>query len=70
MLRLSPQGFKKLLQDQPYLYNVIVEEMGRHENELSQQGRQLSAMGLINPEEYNLNPVSWVKEHLERLFGS
>ena len=69
MLRLSPQGFKKLLQDQPYLYNVIVEEMGRHEDELSQQGRQLSAMGLINPEEYNINPVSWVKEHLERLFS-
>ncbi len=69
MLRLSPQGFKKLLHDQPYLYNVIVEEMGRHEDELSQQGRQLSAMGLINSEEYNINPVSWVKEHLERLFG-
>ncbi|EDX87503.1 transporter, MscS family [Synechococcus sp. PCC 7335] len=70
MLRLSPQGFKKLLHDQPYLYNVIVEEMGRHEHELLQQGRQLSAMGLINPEEYNINPVNWVREHLERLFSS
>ena len=69
LLRLSPQGFKKLLHDQPYLYNVIVEEMGRHEDELSQQGRQLSAMGLINSEEYNINPVAWVREHLERLFG-
>lgn len=69
LLKLGPQGFKKLLHDQPYLYNVIVEEMGRHEDELSQQGRQLSALGLINPEEYNVNPVSWVKEHLERLFS-
>ena len=43
--------------------------MGRHEEELSQQGRQLRALGLINSEEYNRNPIDWVRQHLERLFG-
>ncbi|MEN8445868.1 MAG: mechanosensitive ion channel domain-containing protein, partial [Cyanobacteria bacterium J06555_13] len=66
---LSPQGFKKLLRDQPHLYDVIVEEMARHEEELSQQGRQLRTLGLINAEEYNRSPVDWIRKHLERLFG-
>ena len=66
---LSPQGFKKLLRDQPHLYDLLVQEMARHEAELSQQGRQLRAMGLINPEEYNRSPVDWIRKHLEKLFS-
>lgn len=66
---LSPQGFKKLLRDQPHLYDVIVEEMACHEEELSQQGRQLRRLGLINSEEYNHSPVDWVRQRLEKLFG-
>jgi len=69
LFALSPQGFKKLLRDQPQLYDVIVKEMGRHEEELTQQGRQLQALGLLNPEEYNQNPVDWIRRHLEGLFG-
>ncbi len=69
LFALSPQGFQKLLKDQPHLYDVMVEEMGRHEEELSQQGRQLRALGLINSEEYNQNPVDWIRKKLETLFG-
>ncbi|MGC1308715.1 MAG: mechanosensitive ion channel domain-containing protein [Phormidesmis sp.] len=69
LFALSPQGFKKLLRDQPHLYDVMVEEMGHHEEELSQQGRQLRELGLINPEEYNQNPVDWIRNNLEKLFG-
>ena len=65
---MSPQGFKQLLRDQPHLYNLIVEEMARHEEELSQQGRQLRALGLINSEEYNQSPIDWVRQRLEKLF--
>ncbi|MEL7334418.1 MAG: mechanosensitive ion channel domain-containing protein [Cyanobacteria bacterium J06560_2] len=70
LFMLSPQGFQKLLHDQPHLYDVIVEEMGRHQEELSQQGRQLREMGLINPDEYNVNPVAWIRKQLEGLLGS
>ncbi len=69
LFALSPQGFQKLLKDQPHLYDVMVEEMGRHEEELSQQGRQLRALGLINSDEYNQNPVNWIRKTLENLFG-
>ncbi len=67
---ISPQEFKKLLRDQLQLYNLIIAEMGRHEEELSQQGRQLRELGLTNSEEYNRNPIDWIRKHLERLFSS
>ncbi|MEL6491067.1 MAG: mechanosensitive ion channel domain-containing protein [Cyanobacteria bacterium J06634_6] len=67
LFMLKPQGFQKLLRDQPHLYDLIVEEMGRHQAELSQQGRQLRALGLINQDEYSLNPVAWIRKRLETL---
>ncbi len=69
LLVISPEGFKQLLRDQPHLYNLIVEEMARHEEELSQQGRQLRELGLINSEEYSRSPIDWVRQHLEKLFS-
>ena len=65
---ISPQGFNQILQSQPRLYNLIVQEMGRHEAELTQQKRRLRELGLIN-QEYDKNPVAWVQKHLEKLFA-
>ena len=64
---ISPQGFKRILQSQPRLYDLIVEEMSRHEEELTQQKRHLKRLGLIN-HEYDSNPVAWVQKQLEKLF--
>ncbi|MBD2258377.1 mechanosensitive ion channel domain-containing protein [Pseudanabaena sp. FACHB-2040] len=66
---ISPQGFKQILQSQPRLYDLIVQEMGRHEVELNQQKRRLRELGLIN-QDYDKNPVAWVQKQLEKLFGS
>lgn len=64
---ISPGGFKQILQSQPKLYNCIVDAMGRHEDELTQQQRRLRELGLINSE-YDKNPVGWVKKQLDKLF--
>ncbi|MEB3231996.1 MAG: mechanosensitive ion channel domain-containing protein [Leptolyngbyaceae bacterium] len=64
---INPQGFKRILQTQPRLYNLIVQEMGRHEVELTQQRKHLKNMGLIN-NDYENNPVAWVRKQLEKLF--
>ncbi len=65
---ISPQGFKQILLAQPHLYDLIVQEMGRHEAELSQQKRRLRELGLIN-QDYDKNPVAWVQKQLEKLFA-
>lgn len=66
---ISPQGFKKLLSDQPRIYDLIVKEMGKHRQELSMHQRRLQELGLINPAEYDKNPVAWVTKQLEKLFS-
>lgn len=65
---ISPQGFKQILQSQPHLYSLIVQELARHEAELSQQKRRLRELGLIN-NEYDKNPAAWVQKQLEKLFA-
>lgn len=65
---ISPQGFKQILQSQPHLYDLIVQELGRHEIELSQQKRRLRELGLIS-QDYDNNPVAWVQKQLEKLFA-
>jgi small-conductance mechanosensitive channel len=65
---ISPDGFKKILHSQPRLYDMIVQEMGRHEAELTQQNRRLRELGLIS-QDYDKNPVAWVQKQLEKLFG-
>jgi small-conductance mechanosensitive channel len=62
-------GFEKLLQDQPKLYETIVQQLGQQKEELSQQQRQLQDLGLLDVEEYDKNPVDWVRHHLEKLFA-
>jgi small-conductance mechanosensitive channel len=64
---INPKGFKQILQSQPRLYDLIVQEMARHEEELTQQERRLKELGLIT-QEYEKNPVAWVRKQLEKLF--
>jgi hypothetical protein len=65
---INSYGFQKLLDHQPRLYNLIVQEMARHEEELSQQQRRLRELGLISPD-YDKNPVAWIRKNLEKLFN-
>ncbi len=65
---IRPQGFKQILQSQPRLYDLLVEEMGRHGVELPQQERRLRELGLMT-HEYDKNPVAWVQKQLEKLFA-
>lgn len=66
---ISPDGFKKLLRDQPKLYDRLVQELGNYQAELSNQQKQLRALGLPNAEEYTHNPVAWVRKQFEKLFA-
>jgi hypothetical protein len=47
---------------------AIVQKMGRHEAELTQQNRRLRELGLIS-QDYDKNPVAWVQKQLEKLFA-
>lgn len=65
-------GFRKILQSRPRLDDLIddliVQETGRHEAELTQPNRRLRELELIT-QDYDKNPVTWVQKQLEKLFA-
>lgn len=69
LFAINKDGFATLLKEQPHLYELIVVELGKAQEELSQQQKQLRELGLLNYYELDKNPVAWVKRQLEKLFN-
>jgi CRP-like cAMP-binding protein len=61
-------GFQQLLQRHPEMGQVIINSLGKHQDELKKRQDQLREMGLIDDEEDDTNPVIWMRQRLERLF--
>ncbi|NEP61631.1 MAG: mechanosensitive ion channel [Symploca sp. SIO2G7] len=66
---INKKGFEKLLQEQPELSEIIIQELGKHQEELSQRQQELRKLGLVDQEEDDKNPVIWVRKRLNKLFG-
>ncbi|NER34064.1 MAG: mechanosensitive ion channel [Oscillatoria sp. SIO1A7] len=66
---LSKNGFEKLLREYPDIYEAIVEELAKHQEELTQRQQQLREMGLVDELEDDSNPVDWVRKRLKNLFS-
>lgn len=69
LFAINKEGFTTLLKEQPQLYELIVVELGKAQQELSQQQQQLRELGLLNYQELDKNPVAWVQHQLEKLFN-
>lgn len=69
LFAINKEGFATLLKEQPHLYELIVVELGKAQEELSQQQQQLRELGLLNYQELDKNPVLWVQRQLEKLFN-
>ena len=69
LFAINKDGFATLLKEQPHLYELIVVELGKAQQELSQQQQQLRELGLLNYKELDKNPVAWVQRQLEKLFS-
>ena len=69
LFAINNKGFEKLLQEQPELSEIIVKELGKHQEELAQRQQQLREMGLVDDEEDDKNPVDWVRKRLKNLFS-
>ncbi|NEP09763.1 MAG: mechanosensitive ion channel [Symploca sp. SIO2C1] len=66
---INKNGFEKLLHEHPELSEVIVQELGQHQEELVQRQQELRKLGLVDQEEDDKNPVVWVRKRLNNLFG-
>lgn len=66
---INNKGFQKLLKGQPELAEEIVQELGKHQDELVSRQQQLREMGLVDAAEDDTNPVAWVRKRLQKLFS-
>ena len=68
LFAINNKGFENLLQQQPELAEVIVQELGKRREELSERQQQLRMLGLVDAAEDDKNPVEWVRKRLKNLF--
>ncbi|MCC5602207.1 mechanosensitive ion channel domain-containing protein [Nostoc favosum] len=68
LFAINQNGFQKLLRDNPELYEQIVEELAKNQEELAQRQQQLRDMGLVDTTEDDQNPLDWVRKRLKNLF--
>lgn len=69
LFAINRVGFEKLLQEHPELSEVIIQELGKHQEELSQRQKELRELGLVSTDEDDKNPVLWVRKRLKNLFN-
>ncbi|MEC4850494.1 MAG: mechanosensitive ion channel, partial [Jaaginema sp. PMC 1079.18] len=69
LFAINHKGFSRLLQQHPELAEEIIQELGKHQEELAERQKQLKEMGLIDRAEDDKNPVIWMRKRLKNLFG-
>ena len=65
---INQQGFRQLLAEHPNIYDVLVQELRSHQEELATRQQQLRELGLIDIAEDDVNLMIWVQNRLKRLF--
>ncbi|MDJ0514707.1 MAG: mechanosensitive ion channel [Trichodesmium sp. MO_231.B1] len=68
LFAIHKKGFEKILHENPELAEVIVQEFGKHQEELSERQNELRTLGLVDAEEDDKNPVVWVRNRLKNMF--
>ncbi|NEQ37748.1 MAG: mechanosensitive ion channel [Okeania sp. SIO3I5] len=68
LFAIHKKGFEKILHENPELAEVIVQELAKHQEELSERQNELRDLGLVDAEEDDKNPVVWVRNRLKNLF--
>ncbi|MEB3342893.1 mechanosensitive ion channel domain-containing protein [Okeania sp.] len=69
LFAIHKKGFEKMLHENPELAEVIVQEFGKHQEELLERQNELREMGLVDAQEYDKNILVWVRNRLKNLFN-
>jgi len=64
---INQANFRKLLINNPELYELIIKKLSERQNELSERQNELRNKGLIDKDEDDNNPIIWVRNRLKKL---
>jgi len=69
LFAIDHNGFQQLLHRYPLFYQLLVEGMERHREEVAERQREMRDLGLISVGDYEKNPVDWARKRLKQLFA-
>lgn len=69
LFAIDHDGFQKLLHRSPTFYELLLEGMARHQEEVAARQQELRDLGLIRQEEQEANPMEWARKRLKQLFA-
>jgi CRP-like cAMP-binding protein len=69
LFAINKKGFEKILHENPELAEVILQEFGKHKEELFQRQSELRTLGLVDIEEDDKNIIVWVRSRFKNLFN-
>jgi small-conductance mechanosensitive channel len=70
LFAIDRKGFQHLLQHYPKFYDLVLQGMERHQQELAERQQEMRELGLIDRIEEGKSPMDWAKNRLKRLFLS
>jgi potassium-dependent mechanosensitive channel len=68
LFSLNRSKFEQFLQEYPEVAELIIQELGSHQQELANRHEELRQKGLMTPEEDDLDLVKWVRKRFQNLF--
>lgn len=69
LFAIDHDGFQKLLHRSPTFYELLLEGMAKHQEEVAIRQRELWNLGLIQQEEEESSPMEWARRRLQQLFA-
>ena len=69
LFAINKKGFEKILHENPELAEVILQEFGKHKEELFERQSELRTLGLVDIEEDDKNIIVWVRSRFKNLFN-
>lgn len=69
LFAIDKNGLRTLLQEYRELYEVILRELEKHQEELVERQQELRELGLLDEEEDDASPIAWVRKRLKKLFS-
>ena len=69
LFAIDHDGFQKLLHRSPTFYELLLEGMAKHQEELAERRQELRSLGLIRQDEEEPSPMEWARKRLKQLFA-
>ncbi len=69
LFAIERSGFKNLLHENPEIYPILIEKLEERQAELSKYQSELQKLGLLDRNEDETNPISWMQKRINSLFN-